>query len=70
MTILDYELCDLMFAYWLKRKREMLGERDPVGTWGRESLDRFIDAELDRLRPVRNANCSGFVLDKCPLYVA
>lgn len=70
MTILDYKLCDLMFAYWLKRKREMLGERNPVGTWGRWPLDCLIDAELDRLRPLRNPNCTSFVLDKGPLYAA
>lgn len=55
MTILDYGDVDLLFAHWMKRKREIMREHQPVPWW--------IDGELDRLRPIRNPNCSLFILD-------
>lgn len=57
MTIFDYSVVDIQFVHWLKRKREML--RDTKG----EAAPKWLDAELDRLRPLRNQECSIFILD-------
>lgn len=58
MTFFDYGLTDLLFSHWLKRKRELLP--GPVPEW--------LNDRLDQLRPIRNPNCSAFVLDEGPLY--
>lgn len=60
MSIFDYSSEDLLFAHWMRRKRAMLGENSIIPDW--------LEARLDQLRPLRNPNCSIFVLDTGPLY--
>lgn len=57
MTIFDYSVVDILFVHWLKRKREYL--RDTGG----RAVPKWLDAELDRLRPLRNPECSISILD-------
>lgn len=56
ISILDYSLVDLMFAYWLKRKRQIMARE-------RKEPPKWLSDELDRLLPLRNPNCSVFILD-------
>lgn len=54
MSILEYSLSDLLFAFWLDRQRDYLAKNKPVPPW--------LKARLDQLRPVRNPNASIFIL--------
>ncbi len=60
IRIFEYKIEDLMFAHWMKRKREMMAEHKQIPAW--------LESELDKLRPLRNPSCSIFVLDDGPLY--
>lgn len=59
-SILDFSVEDLLFAHWLKRKREHISEN--------KHTPFYIESELDRLRPLRNPNHSVFVLDQPPMF--
>jgi hypothetical protein len=54
VSIFDYTLVDLLFAHWMKRKREFMEQHLPVPP--------AIDARLDELRKQRNPNASIFIL--------
>jgi hypothetical protein len=55
MTILDYSISDLLFAYWLKRKREFLSQHQTVPS--------YIEERLKEARKRRNPKCSIFIFD-------
>lgn len=62
MSILDYSTVDLQFAFWFRRKCEMLSE-----TGGR-AVPLWLDNELGRLRPLTNPNLSFSIFDAPYLY--
>lgn len=54
MSIHDYSLVDLLFAFWFKQKRKSLSRN--------EAADKRVETRLNELRPLRNPEASIFIL--------